>query len=258
MILPLLAIGAIGGLFSGLFGVGGGFIMVPLMMAWLRFDQRRASATSLLAIIPPALLSAALYGSRGQIDLIAAAIIAAGAIAGTPLGALLLRRISLVWLKWLFIAGLAATALRLVIVVPERGGVLDYELVTVIGLIALGVLMGLLAGLLGVGGGIVAVPVLIAIFGVGDLLAKGTSLLAMIPGAVAGTVPNLRAGLVQWRQSATIGGAAAAMSLVGVWLAFLIPPQVSAWLFAALLLGVIVQMALRPARPRDEPGPATR
>ncbi|OYX52798.1 MAG: hypothetical protein B7Y93_08810 [Micrococcales bacterium 32-70-13] len=120
MILPLLAIGAIGGLFSGLFGVGGGFIMVPLLMAWLRFDQRRASATSLLAIIPPAALSASLYGARGQIDLLAAAIIAIGAIAGTPLGALLLRRISLVWLKWLFIAGLLATALRLVIVVPSR------------------------------------------------------------------------------------------------------------------------------------------
>lgn len=251
MILPLLAIGAIGGLFSGLFGVGGGFIMVPLLMAWLRFDQRRASATSLLAIIPPAALSASLYGARGQIDLLAAAIIAIGAIAGTPLGALLLRRISLVWLKWLFIAGLLATALRLVIVVPERGGALDYGVVTVLGLVVLGVLMGVLAGLLGVGGGIVAVPVLIAVFGVGDLLAKGTSLLAMIPGAVAGTLTNLRGGLVRWQEALTMGGAAAAMSLVGVWLAFLIPPQVSGWLFALLLLGVSVQMALRPVRPRD-------
>ncbi|UTT63159.1 sulfite exporter TauE/SafE family protein [Microcella humidisoli] len=250
MILPLLAIGAIGGLFSGLFGVGGGFIMVPLMMAWLRFDQRRASATSLLAIIPPAALSASLYGARGQIDLLAAAIIAVGAIAGTPLGALLLRRLSLVWLKWLFIAGLLATALRLVVVAPERSGVLEYGVVTVLGLVALGVLMGVLAGLLGVGGGIVAVPVLIAVFGVGDLLAKGTSLLAMIPGAIAGTATNLRAGLVQWRESATIGAAAAVMSLVGVWLAFLIPPQLAAWLFAALLLGVIVQMALRRVPPR--------
>jgi uncharacterized membrane protein YfcA len=245
VILPLLAIGAIGGLFAGLFGVGGGFIMVPLMMAWLRFDQRRAAATSLLAIIPPALLSAALYGARGEIDLIAAAIIAVGAIAGTPLGALLLRRISLTWLKWLFIAGLLASALRLIIVAPVREGVIDYGIVAVLGLIALGLLMGVIAGLLGVGGGIVAVPVLIALFGMGDLLAKGTSLLAMVPGAIAGTVPNLRARLVDWRDAVMMGLTAAAMSLVGVWLAFLIPPQVSGWLFAALLLGVIVQMALR-------------
>ena len=81
MILPLLAIGAIGGLLSGLFGIGGGLVMVPLMMAWLRFDQRRASATSLFAIIPPALLSASLYGVRGEIDLLVAAVIAVGAIA---------------------------------------------------------------------------------------------------------------------------------------------------------------------------------
>lgn len=251
MILPLLAIGAIGGLFAGLFGVGGGFIMVPLMMSWLRFDQRRASATSLLAIIPPAALSASLYGARGEIDLIAAAVIAIGAVIGTPLGALLLRRISLAWLKWLFIAGLVASALRLIIVSPEREGMIDYSVSIVIGLVALGLVMGLIAGLLGVGGGIVAVPVLIALFGVGDLLAKGVSLLAMIPGAIVGSVPNVRGRLVHWPDALMIGTMAAAMSLVGVWLAFLIPSDVSGWLFAALLFGVIVQMALRPVKPRD-------
>jgi uncharacterized membrane protein YfcA len=251
VILPLLAIGAIGGLFAGLFGVGGGFIMVPLMMSWMRFDQRRASATSLLAIIPPAALSASLYGARGEVELLAAGIIAVGAIAGTPLGALLLRRLSLTWLKWLFIAGLLASALRLVVVAPVREGAFDYTVVSVLGLIALGLLMGVVAGLLGVGGGIVAVPVLIAVFGIGDLLAKGTSLLAMIPGAIAGSIPNLRAGLVNWRDAVAIGVTAAAMSLVGVWLAFIIPAQVSGWLFAALLFGVIVQMALRPVKPRD-------
>ena len=251
MILPLLAIGAIGGLFAGLFGVGGGFIMVPLMMSWLRFDQRRASATSLLAIIPPAALSASIYGARGEVELLAAAIIAVGAVAGTPLGALLLRRLSLTWLKWLFIAGLLASALRLVLVAPERDGAFEYSVGTVLGLIVMGLFMGVVAGLLGVGGGIVAVPVLIAVFGIGDLLAKGTSLLAMIPGAVSGSIPHLRAGLVQWRDALTIGLMAAAMSLVGVWLAFLIPAQVSGWLFAALLFWVIVQMALRRVTPRD-------
>ncbi len=251
MILPLLAIGAIGGLLSGLFGIGGGLVMVPLMMAWLRFDQRRASATSLFAIIPPALLSASLYGVRGEIDLLVAAVIAVGAIAGTPLGALLLRHISLVWLKWLFIAGLLAAAVRFVVVVPDREGAIEYTVATVAGLVALGLAMGTLAGLLGVGGGVVAVPVLIAMFGMGDLVAKGSSLLAMIPGAIAGTVPNLRASLVRWQDALPMGLAAALMSLVGVWLAFLTPPVVSGWLFALLLVGVTVQMALRPATTRD-------
>ena len=251
MILPLLAIGAIGGLFAGLFGVGGGFIMVPLMMSWLRFDQRRASATSLLALIGPAAVGSAQYGARGELDLLAAAIIAVGAIIGAPLGTLLLRRISLVWLKWLFIAGMLATALRFVFEAPAREGELNYSAIAILGLVTLGVLMGVIAGLLGVGGGIIAVPALIAVFGMGDLVAKGTSLLAMIPGAVSGTVPNRRSGLVRWRDALIIGLAAAAMSLVGVWIAFLIPPQVSGWLFAALLVGVLVQMALRPVKPRE-------
>lgn len=219
--------------------------MVPLMMSWMRFDQRQASATSLLAIIPPAALSATLYGVQGEIDLLAGAIMGAGAVAGTPLGAMLLRRISLTWLKWLFIGGLIASALRLAFVAPERDGSLSYTVLSVVGLIALGLLMGVIAGLLGVGGGIIAVPVLIAVFGVGDLLAKGISLLALIPGAIAGSVPNVRAGLVDWRQALIIGVTAAVASLGGVWLAFVIPAQVSGWLFGALLVGIVVQMALR-------------
>lgn len=253
MILPLLSIGVIGGLFAGLFGVGGGFIMVPLMLLWVRFDQRRASATSLLAIVPTAAISAAVYGTQGQVDLVAGAIIAAGALAGAPLGTLLLRRLPLVWLKWIFIVGLAATALRLVIAVPPRDGAIDYNVAAVVGLVALGIVMGTIAGLLGVGGGIVAVPVLIALFGMGDLLAKGTSLLAMIPGAVLGTVSNLRAGLLQLRDGLLMGLGAGASSFGGVALAFWLPPEIAAWLFAVLLLGVIIQLALRPATPPARP-----
>lgn len=253
MILPLLSIGVIGGLFAGLFGVGGGFIMVPLMLLWLRFDQRRASATSLLAIVPTAALSAALYGAQGQVELLAAVIIASGALAGAPLGTFLLRRMPLVWLKWIFIAGLAATALRFVLAAPPREGGIEYSAATVIGLVALGVIMGTIAGLLGVGGGIVAVPVLIALFGMGDLPAKGTSLLAMIPGALLGTVTNLRAGLLQMRDGLLMGAGAAVSSLGGVALAFWLPPDVAGWLFAALLLGVIIQLALRPAAPPARP-----
>ncbi len=249
MILPLLSIGVIGGLFAGLFGVGGGFIMVPLMLLWLRFDQRRASATSLLAIVPPAALSAALYGSQGQIDVLAAAIVAAGALGGAPLGTLLLRRLPLVWLKWLFIAGLVATALRLLLTVPERAGTLEYGVAAVVGLVALGLVMGIVAGLFGVGGGIIVVPVLIAVFGMGDLLAKGTSLVALIPGALLGTLANVRGDLLQIRDGLLMGAGAGGGSLGGVALAFWLPAQVSAWLFAALLIGVIIQFALRPVGP---------
>ncbi|MDR3107371.1 MAG: sulfite exporter TauE/SafE family protein, partial [Bifidobacteriaceae bacterium] len=83
--------GAIGGLTSGLFGVGGGIVMAPLLI-WLGgLDQRRASAASLAAIIPTAIVGASLYGLRGQVVLGPALIVAAGGTAGAWLGARALR-----------------------------------------------------------------------------------------------------------------------------------------------------------------------
>ena len=60
--LVLVATGLVGGLFSGLFGVGGGVLMVPLLLWWSGMDQRRANATSLLAITPAAIVGAVSYG----------------------------------------------------------------------------------------------------------------------------------------------------------------------------------------------------
>ncbi|MEL0149638.1 MAG: sulfite exporter TauE/SafE family protein, partial [Pontimonas sp.] len=56
------AVGLVGGFFAGIFGVGGGLLMVPLLLWWTSMDQRRASATSLLAITPAAIIGAISYG----------------------------------------------------------------------------------------------------------------------------------------------------------------------------------------------------
>ncbi len=67
-----------GGLLAGMFGVGGGILMVPLLMLWAHMDQRRAAATSLVAIVPTAIAGATTYGIAGEIDLIAALLVGAG------------------------------------------------------------------------------------------------------------------------------------------------------------------------------------
>nr|WP_231556429.1 sulfite exporter TauE/SafE family protein [Cryobacterium sp. MLB-32] len=77
--ISLVIIGLIGGLLSGAFGVGGGIIMVPLLISFVHMDQRRAAATSLVAIIPTALVGSIAYFVNDEIDLLAAGIIAAGA-----------------------------------------------------------------------------------------------------------------------------------------------------------------------------------
>ena len=96
----------------------------------------------------------------------------------------------------------------------------------------------------------IAVPALIAVFGLGDLIAKGTSLLFMIPTAVTGSVNNMRNGLVDVRAGLIVGVAATVASFGGAALAFVMSPAVSSYLFAALLLVSAVQLTVRAIRMR--------
>src|SRR5690606_18161802 len=110
---------------------------------------------------------------------------------------------------------------------------------------------GILSGLLGIGGGVVVVPALMLFFGVGDLVAKGTSLLMMIPTSITGTLANARRGNVDLRTSAVIGLLAIPASFGGVAVAAIIPPQLGSILFALLLaysIGQLTWTALRERR----------
>ncbi|MET0990207.1 MAG: sulfite exporter TauE/SafE family protein, partial [Glaciihabitans sp.] len=123
--LVLLLVGLIGGVLSGAFGIGGGIIMVPLLISLAGMDQKQAAATSLLAIIPTAIAGSATYLANGQIDLLAGLIIAVGAVGGALIGTALLRRIPLVWLRWIFSALILVGAVRMLFVAPERGEPLE-------------------------------------------------------------------------------------------------------------------------------------
>jgi uncharacterized membrane protein YfcA len=235
---------------SGMFGVGGGVVMVPLLIWLARLDQRRASATSLAAIIPTAGVGAVEYGARGHLAVWTAVIVAAGSTAGAWAGARVLRRVKLRVLSWAFVGLLAATALFMVFYTPARAAALPLDWARGCGLAALGLAMGLAAGLFGIGGGVIAVPALMALFGAGDLVARGTSLLVMAPSAITGTVTNWRGGLVDARAGLATGVAAAATSFGGAALAFVVSPRVGNALFAAFLAVAAVQLGWRAARPR--------
>ena len=91
--LVLAVIGAAAGVLSGLFGVGGGIVMVPaLVMAGL--GQHRAQSTSLAAIVPIAIVGAIVFGRADSVDLGAAVVLAAGSLVGARGGALLMHRLS--------------------------------------------------------------------------------------------------------------------------------------------------------------------
>ena len=243
-----VAIGAAGGILSGVFGVGGGIVLVPLLVTVAGFDQRRAAATSLLAIVPTAIAGSITYILHGQIDWIAAAGMTVGAVAGSIMGGRLLVRIPLALLRWLFIALLVVVAIRVAFVVPERGAPLEFSIPVLLAYLAIGLVMGLAAGLFGIGGGAIAVPALVGIMGISDLIAKGTSLLVMAPTSLAGTITHARNGYVNWRAGAIVGVSATIAAIGGALLAFAIPPRLSSVLFAILLLAMAVQLAVRAIR----------
>ena len=98
----LIAIGLGGGLLSGLLGVGGGIVMVPLLVLWAGFAQRDAHATSLGAIIPISIAGIATYGAAGEVRYGTALALAAGSVLGAPIGARLLSRMDERLLKIVF------------------------------------------------------------------------------------------------------------------------------------------------------------
>ena len=83
----LVAIGFAAGVGSGLLGVGGGTVMVPLLVALLAFSQHRAHATSLAAIVPIASVAVIVFAVEGVVEYDTAALLAAGSVLGAPLGA---------------------------------------------------------------------------------------------------------------------------------------------------------------------------
>lgn len=90
----LVLIGLVAGLFSSLFGVGGGIVIVPLLIAGAAFSTREATATSLGAIVITALAGVMLYALRGEVDVSFAALVGIPAMGGAIFGAAAQHRLS--------------------------------------------------------------------------------------------------------------------------------------------------------------------
>jgi len=246
----LVVLGVVGGVFSGTFGAGGGIILVPLLVTFAGLDQRRASATSLPAILPSSLAGAITYLANGEVDLVAAGVIAIGAVAGSIIGSALLKRLPLPALTWGFIALLVLVAARLLFVEPVRGEPLELSVGIALVYLAIGLVMGLTSGLFGIGGAVIAVPALVAGLGISDLIAKGTSLAVIVATSVTGTIANRRTGLVDVRTALIVGGVAAVAAVGGSYLGLALPPRVSTVLFAVLLVLTAIQLSVRAIRRR--------
>ncbi len=109
----LAAVGTLGGAFSGLFGVGGGIVMVPLLVLWVGFDERRATGTSLAAIVLIAGVAAAVQAGYGNVHVDDGLLVGLPAVGGVLFGTWLQQRVPLRWISLGFAALLVAISARL-------------------------------------------------------------------------------------------------------------------------------------------------
>lgn len=113
-LIKLATIGVAAGAFSALFGVGGGIVIVPLLLIWLSYGERQATATSLAAIVIIAGFAAAGHGLYGNVDVLLAALVAIPAIAGVTIGVGLQQRIPERTVSLMFALLLIAVAMELI------------------------------------------------------------------------------------------------------------------------------------------------
>lgn len=109
----LITAGLAAGLLAGMFGVGGGVLMVPVMVLLLGFSQHLAAGTSLIVIIPIAVVGAAAHLRHHLVDLRAAALLATGGVVGAVLGGTIALGLDGTNLRRLFVAYLVVVGIRL-------------------------------------------------------------------------------------------------------------------------------------------------
>jgi uncharacterized membrane protein YfcA len=113
--LKLAAIGTAAGVFSGLFGVGGGTVMVPLLVLWLGYDSRSATATSLAAIVLIAGFAAITQGTYGNVHVLDGMLVGVPAVGGVLFGTWLQQRMRTRAISLLFAGLLVLTAAELML-----------------------------------------------------------------------------------------------------------------------------------------------
>ena len=247
------AIGCCVGFMSGLFGIGGGVLLVPAFVLLLKLQQKLAHGSALVAGVFLSFSGATLYVIGGNGNFAAAALVFIGSFTGVLIGTWLLKKIKILILMYVFLVVLVVTAVRLFIGTDNEGAAYDnLTLGLVLGFITTGLVAGTLSGLLGIGGGIIMVPTFILLFGFSAVVAKGTSLMVIVPTGTTGTLRNSKYGNINLRVGLFAGIGGIPMALFGAWVSSIMSEVLSEVLFGVLMVVVATNMLRKTLQLRRE------
>lgn len=263
VLLKGVALGLLAGMMSGLFGIGGGAVMVPLLVLWIALPQHRAHATSLAAIIVTAASGMARFaigrGGDSEVHYAAGLAIAAGAVAGAYLGAQVMHRLSPTRLRQGFAVLMVVVSLQMLFgFTPDGSAVALSGPEAAVAYLLLGLAAGVLSGLMGVGGGVILVPAMVLLFGFTQHSAEGTSLLIIIPTAIVGSIRHAKNGYTDWRLGMVLGTGGVIGAWLGASVALTLDADLLQRLFAIFLLltGIHLLWTTRPHRDPLSPSAA--
>ncbi|MFM8602003.1 MAG: sulfite exporter TauE/SafE family protein [Actinomycetota bacterium] len=239
----IVTVGILAGFLSGMFGVGGGILIVPGLVIVARMDQRLAHGTSLAAVLPIVLSTFFTYLAHDHIDWPVVLWLAIGGVGGALLGTKLLHVLPHKALALGFSGLLLLTAARLFMGSSGTGRA-SMDVAMAASLTAVGLATGILAGLLGVGGGVVMVPAMMVLFSIPPVIAKGTSAGVMIVTSITGTIRNRKNDNADMRSAVILGCSGILAAIAGGWIAARMDDTVSNVLFASLLVVVAVRLLL--------------
>ncbi|HEY2224537.1 sulfite exporter TauE/SafE family protein [Actinomycetospora sp.] len=248
----VLTIGVVGGVVGGLIGGGSGVLFVPALDRFTTLTRAQVHGTSTIANVPVCAAGAAVYGLvGGSLDLRAGGGMMLGGILGGVFGARLLARASERVLRSLLVAVLLLTAAKLYLdaagLDPSQGApVVPAHLLTdpwfvVPATVAAGLVIGAWAGAMGLGGGLLAVPTLVLLFGVDLHTAAGTALLVFVPNSLVGGLVHVRQGTASLRIGTLMGGAAAPGTVAGALLGLALDDVVLGVVFGTFALTMAVR-----------------
>ena len=257
MELAFLLLGICAGIMSGLFGIGGGIIMVPSLIAFFGMGILNANATSLAAmLLPVGVLGVIAYYKAGFINVRHALWISLGLLSGSYFGAELAVTLDVKILSKLYAAILLYVAIGY-LDIPKllRNKSLSPSENTLIPeavqfhfwqFILLGVAAGVFAGLFGKGGGLVIVPMLLKFFKYDNKAASATSLAALqLPVGLPSVIVYAQAGYLNWLYAGLIAIGIVGGVFFGTKLAIRLNSATFKKIYALFLLGVAVYMVVK-------------